>query len=152
MRSPRAAADIRIGMEINPKVRWPFQTVLAMWTLLRQQAGTVHELFKISRPHVQESRLILGRWFISQLDVSLHGQGGTQVGEKSGIECSHGQARRIPAQTPLRPNSRAFWRRARNRCRQGPGQALAGRQTCRGRQAHTPAKAETATVGSASWR
>jgi len=22
--------DIRIGMEINPKVRWPFQTVVAM--------------------------------------------------------------------------------------------------------------------------
>ena len=24
------AADIRIGMEIKPKVRWPFQTVVAM--------------------------------------------------------------------------------------------------------------------------
>jgi len=37
MRSPRAAADIRMGMEINPKVRWPFQTVVAMSTLLQKQ-------------------------------------------------------------------------------------------------------------------
>jgi len=35
MRSPRAAADIRMGMEINPKVRWPFQTVVAMSTLFK---------------------------------------------------------------------------------------------------------------------
>jgi hypothetical protein len=38
MRSPRAAADMRIGMEINPKVRWPFQTVVAIGTLLRSAA------------------------------------------------------------------------------------------------------------------
>src|SRR5438445_1122486 len=75
MRSPRAAADMRMGMEINPNVRWPFQTVVAMWTLLQQQAGTVHELFKISRAPRQESRRILRRWFISQLDVSLHRRG-----------------------------------------------------------------------------
>src|SRR5258708_30295980 len=72
MRSPRAAADMCMGMEINPKVRWPFQTVVAMWTLLQQQAETVHELFKISRLPRQESSRILSRWFISQLDVSLH--------------------------------------------------------------------------------
>src|SRR6266403_3891876 len=30
MRSPRAAADLRMGMEINPKVRWPCQTVVSM--------------------------------------------------------------------------------------------------------------------------
>jgi len=30
IRSPRAAANIRTGMEIKPNVRWPFQTVVAM--------------------------------------------------------------------------------------------------------------------------
>jgi len=27
-----------MGMEIKPKVRWPFQTVVAIWTLLRSAA------------------------------------------------------------------------------------------------------------------
>src|SRR6266849_2109410 len=107
MRSPRAAADIRMGMEINPNVRWPFQTVVAMWTLLRQQAGTAHEPFKISRPPPQEARRILGRWFISQLDVSLHRARRYMALEKSGIECFHGQARRIPAKTAVRPDAGA---------------------------------------------
>src|SRR6516162_3552072 len=34
MRSPRAAENRRIGIEIRPKVRWPFQTVVAMMALL----------------------------------------------------------------------------------------------------------------------
>src|SRR5215469_22601 len=34
MRSPRAAEKRRIGMEMRPKVRWPFQTVEAMMALL----------------------------------------------------------------------------------------------------------------------
>src|SRR5260370_14587252 len=82
MRSARAAADMCMGMEINPKVRWPFQTVLAMWTLLRQQAGTLHELFKISRQRLQESRRILGRWFISQLNASWDRKGRTMAPAK----------------------------------------------------------------------
>ena len=63
------------------------------------------------------------------------------------IESLHGQARRIPAKTPLRPHAGTI-RRARRR--QGRGQARPGRQT------HAPAKAETATVGSSprgrAWR
>jgi hypothetical protein len=30
IRSPRAAADIRTGIEIKPKVRWPFHTLVAI--------------------------------------------------------------------------------------------------------------------------
>jgi len=41
---------MRTGIEIRPNVRWPFQTVVAISTLLQQQAGAVHELFKVSRP------------------------------------------------------------------------------------------------------
>src|SRR5215472_1096211 len=36
MRSLRAAVNMRTGIEINPKVRWPFQTVVAMKFLRKQ--------------------------------------------------------------------------------------------------------------------
>src|SRR6266568_2829676 len=50
IRSPRAAVDMRTGIEIRPNVRWPFQTVVAISTLLRQQLVAVHDLFKVIRP------------------------------------------------------------------------------------------------------
>src|SRR5713101_796922 len=52
MRSPRAAVNIRTGIEINPKVRWPFQTVAAMRKLLRWHSqGCLNvPMGKVSRP------------------------------------------------------------------------------------------------------
>src|SRR6516164_5513929 len=56
MRSPRAAAYMRIGMEINPKVRWPFQTVVAIWTLLRSAALGCGQGTKVRTPGWREAR------------------------------------------------------------------------------------------------
>src|SRR5215475_15638362 len=43
--SPRAAENRRIGIEIKPKVRWPFQTVVAIRQLLLVSPGG----YKVSR-------------------------------------------------------------------------------------------------------
>src|SRR5579884_1082266 len=60
MRSLRAAADMRTGMEISPKVRWPFQTVVAMGVCLREAALERARAFKGSagKGRKQEKRMV----------------------------------------------------------------------------------------------
>jgi hypothetical protein len=51
MRSLRAAVVSRTGIEIKPKVRWPFQTVVAMQKLLcKSFPGFGVPIEKISQP------------------------------------------------------------------------------------------------------
>jgi hypothetical protein len=38
-----------MGMEIKPKVRWPFQTVVAIWTLLGRQPRDADRVLRVER-------------------------------------------------------------------------------------------------------
>jgi hypothetical protein len=48
IRSPRAAADIRTGIEIKPNVMWPFHTLVAILSTPSATAKHVHALLRLA--------------------------------------------------------------------------------------------------------
>src|SRR5262245_42073875 len=59
MRSPRAAEKRRTGIEIRPKVTWPFQTVEAMMLLARNLK--LSRNYKVSQQAALEARKLAAK-------------------------------------------------------------------------------------------